>query len=459
MPRSAATDRQFLEQNGGKWRVSIAVPRELQAKLGATRLKRPLKTDSLAIANRLKWQVVAELRVVIEEARRGTAAAHGDPLVEEALEMARLRARARTAEDVEDLDGAIVIRAEELQGHPIGEELDFGTGAMMPVYDDAKEERARRYAEMAQGKATPIALHHEQFIIQAHNKKRTEGDDRRAMRFLLAWCEREHVRPVLQAITRKVAVRFMDALPEIAKADQQLSPVTLNKYLGRLSRYWEWLVRREEAETNVWDRLKLTEPRMAAGEEERAFTDREVATLLNGPAEQRMQDLMRIAALTGARLDAIVDLKVGGCGDGLFIFKPQKRETGERAVPIHPDLAEIVVRRTEGKRPEDDLFPEWPPPRKAGSVRERSFKASNQFTAYRRAVGVNEVVAGKRRARVNFHSWRRWFITKAEQADQPESIIAAVVGHRRKGMTLGRYSAGPLIAQARRCVEAVRLPP
>jgi integrase len=253
-------------------------------------------------------------------------------------------------------------------------------------------------------------------------------------------------------------VRFMDALPEIAKADQQLSPVTLNKYLGRLSRYWEWLVRREEAEANVWDRLKLTEPRMAAGEEERAFTDREAAALLNGPAEQRMHDLMRIAALTGARLDAIVDLKVGGCGDGLFIFKPQKRETGERAVPIHPDLAEIVARRTEGKRPEDDLFPEWPPARKVGSVRERSFKASNQFTAYRRAVGVDEVVAGKRRARVNFHSWRRWFITKPEQPDQPESIIAAVVGHRRKGMTLGRYSAGPLIAQARRCVEAVRLP-
>jgi integrase len=458
MPRSAATDRQFLEQHGGKWRVSIAVPRELQAKLGATRLKRPLKTDSLAIANRLKWQAVAELRAVIEKAQDGTAAARIDPLIGEALEIARLRARARTAEDIEDLDDAIVTRAEELQGQPIGEELDFGTGGMVPVYDAAKEEQARRYAEMAQGKATPIALHHEQFIAQAHNKKRTEGDDTRAMKFLLAWCERERVRPTLQTITRKVAVRFMDALPELAKADRQLSPVTLNKYLGRLSRYWEWLVRREEAEANVWDRLKLTEPKTSAGEQERPFTDEEVRRLLNGPAEQRMQDLMRIAALTGARLDAIVDLKVGGCGDGLFVFKPQKRETSERAVPIHPDLAEIVARRTEGRFPEDDLFPEWPAPRKPGSVRERSFKASNQFTAYRREVGVDQVIDGRRRSLVNFHSFRRWFITKAEQADQPESIIAAVVGHKRKGMTLGRYSAGPLIAQARRCVEAVRLP-
>jgi hypothetical protein len=33
-----------------------------------------------------------------------------------------------------------------------------------------------------------------------------------------------------------------------------------------------------------------------------------------------------------------------------------------------------------------------------------------------------------------------------------------VVRHKRTGMTLGRYSGGPLLEQARRCVEAVRLP-
>jgi integrase len=75
-----------------------------------------------------------------------------------------------------------------------------------------------------------------------------------------------------------------------------------------------------------------------------------------------------------------------------------------------------------------------------------------------RTVGVEEVVPGRRRSLVNFHSFRRYFITKAEQADQMEHIIAVVVGHKRTGMTLGRYSGGPLLEQARRCVEAVRLP-
>jgi integrase len=469
MARSAATDKQFLEMNNGKWRVSIAVPRDLQDRLG-TRLKQPLKTDSLALANRMKWPIVAELRAAIEEARGDRAIGgsgtgpRGDALTREALEIARHRERLEWGAEREDLDTAIHDRAEEIAGHPIGEEVDPATGASRPLYDEARERQAHHYADIAYGRATPIDLHHAQFIAEAGNKRRTEGDDRRAMKLLLAWCERERVRPVLQAISRKVAIRFRDALPEIAGgrrgeiALRTPSPVTLNKHLGRLSVYWDWLVNREEAESNVWERVKLSEPKAAPMQQERPFTDAEVRKLLSGPADQRMQDLMRIGALTGARLDAIVDLKVKDCAAGLFIFKPQKKEPAPRAVPIHPDLEEIVERRTKGKAPEDDLFPEWPAPRKAGSVRERSFKASNHFTDYRRSVGVDHVVPGKRRSLVNFHSWRRWFITKAEQADQPESIIAAVVGHKRRGLTLGRYSGGPLIAQARRCVEAVRLP-
>jgi integrase len=119
---------------------------------------------------------------------------------------------------------------------------------------------------------------------------------------------------------------------------------------------------------------------------------------------------------------------------------------------------EIIARRSEGKEDIDDIFPEWPVPKKSDTLRERSYKTSNHFTDYRREVGVDDQKEGKRRSLVNFHSFRRWFITKAEQAGQPESIIAAVVGHKRNGITLGVYSAGPLLEQARQCVEAVKLP-
>lgn len=444
----AKADRRYLEVHGGKWRVTVPVPRDLQAKLGSTRLKRPLKTDSLMVANALKWPIVSEFRAEIEGARQGTPE---DPLRREAVEVAELRSRAVTDAEREMIEDAAVERAEQLQGDP----LFVDPLTREEAFDPRREAQAVAYAAIALGRATPIDLHHAEFVAQSVTKMRTKADDQRALKFLLEWCERKQVSPTLQAITRRVAARFMDEMREVAGGQ---APITLNKYLGRLSRYWQWLAVREHVEFDPWVRLKVAAPPRNYQEAERAFTDGEVLALLSGPASPRMHDLMRIAALTGARLDAIVSLRVADCAAGLFTFKPQKKEEKPRAVPIHSALTNLVSRRTAGKVETDSLFPEWPPPKKVGSVRERSFKASNAFTDYRREVGVEQMVAGKRRSLVNFHSFRRWFITKAEQAGQAEHIIAAVVGHKREGMTLGRYSAGPLMRQMRKCVEAVKLP-
>lgn len=178
-----------------------------------------------------------------------------------------------------------------------------------------------------------------------------------------------------------------------------------------------------------------------------------------GEPDPGMMDVMLIAALTGARLDAVIDLRVGECADGWFTFKPQKKEASARDVPIHPDLSDLVAARVKGKAPEDDLFPEWPGPTAKDSMRERSAYFSKRFTRYRRDLGVEEVVEGKRRSLVNFHSFRRWFITKGERADIDANLLAAIVGHKRSGLTLGRYSEGPEMPAAQKAVAKIRLPP
>ena len=90
MPRPASSDTRYLEKNHGKWRVTMAVPRDLQGKLG-TRLKHSLGTDSLAVANQLKWKVVGELKAEIDKARRGAGgtSSQSDRLTQEALVLAR----------------------------------------------------------------------------------------------------------------------------------------------------------------------------------------------------------------------------------------------------------------------------------------------------------------------------------------------------------------------------------
>ncbi|MDW9550734.1 DUF6538 domain-containing protein [Sinorhizobium meliloti] len=455
MPAPSSADTKYLEVHGSMWRVVVTVPRRLQRKLG-TKLKRPLGTDSLREANRLKWDVVAELKAVIEQAERpdmSKDAALATARVKAMEEARRLSLQRNAAFDLEQrhkIDDAIEGYAEVLAGDPV-EVGEHGH----PVFEPERDALAMEFLAVAKGKRTPIDLHHKKYMSMSQVKPRTAADDKRALDYLKDWCARNGVSAHLQSMTRREAVRFCDDLPGlVGKTD----PATLNKYVSRLSVYWSWLENRHEVDLNIWRGRRLKKPAQTTDQKERPFTDAEMKTLLLGPAAQAMHDVMRIGALTGARLDPIVCLKVKDCQNGTFVFKPQKKEPGPRLCPIHPDLVEIIARRSEGKEDTDDIFPEWPGPKKSDTLRERSFKTSNQFTDYRREVGVDDQKEGKRRSLVNFHSFRRWFITKAEQAGQPESTIAAVVGHKRKGMTFGVYSAGPLLEQARQCVEAVKLP-
>ena len=143
--------------------------------------------------------------------------------------------------------------------------------------------------------------------------------------------------------------------------------------------------------------------------------------------------------------------------DGCFDITVAKTKAGIRMVPIHSSLKAIITRRMDGKQAKDPLFPELPIPKK-GSAVERSQKVVKTFTAYRRKLELDDVPEGARQSRVDFHSFRRWFATKAEQAQHPTHFIESLMGHKRTGMTLGLYSAGPLKAQFRAVVESVKLP-
>lgn len=417
--------------------------------MGATKLKETLETDSLAEANRQKWSWVAEFQKRIEEVRnpQGTPEA----LMEEAKRLAVLR-RAAASEYVEDsLDAYIGQRVSEIAGNPVAAGSEGEA-----LYEPERERAAIQFSGVASGQQTPIETHREAYQGQLRVKARTLADDNRAIKYLLDWCRDENVPAFLETFGRREAIKFADAFPKLIGTHQAR---TLNKYIRRLGSYWKWMENRDEVKANVWQGRTYTIPQETAEERERPFTDAEMIKLLTGPAPQELHDVIRIGALSGARLDAIVSLRVRDCKNGNFTFKPQKKETASRLCPIHSDLEAIIERRTEGKDDEDWIFPEWPAAKSVKSQRERSFKTSNHFTEYRRSVGVDDPREGNRRGRVNFHSFRRWFATRAEQADQPESLIASVLGHRRQGVTLGIYSSGPQLKQAKRCVEAVKLPP
>src|ERR1700729_595006 len=102
---------------------------------------------------------------------------------------------------------------------------------------------------------------------------------------------------------------------------------------------------------------------------------RNAMALLGGPASPSLRLLMEVAALTGARLDAIIRMEVKG---DTIILPPQKKERGPRTIPLHSHLANSL---------RDWSRWQW----------SNSGAASAMFVLYRRKV-LGPDPAGRRRA-------------------------------------------------------------
>lgn len=427
-----------LQLHGRQYRVRIAVPADLRLTFGGKAfLIAPLGTGELSEADRRKGEHVSRFKQMIAQAR-GT----GDPILKDARMFRRWHDEQQDAvpqSDVADNAAAEAMLIEAADA--IAEEHGF--------------DASQTFHEIASGQATPLTEYLEDWIADRAYIGATAAHHRNAFAVLTDWCKRSRVKAILESIDSRTAWRFRDKCLCIRYAE----PKTINNYLWSYRSHWRWLQRRGRVEGNPWHDMNhdgRSHRLREQGAGKRPFTDSEIRALLCGPASPHLRDLMLTAALTGARINVICELRVRDCDGDAFIFKAAKQEAGPRRVPIHSALKAVVARRVAGKSPDDFLFHECP---HATTKRPRSAAPSQAFTRYRRDLEVDERPDWKRQSNIDFHSFRRWFITKAEQAGQLPHIIEVVVGHKREGESMGRYSQGPSIGQLRACVEAVKLPP
>lgn len=359
---------------------------------------------------------------------------------------------AKTPDEAERIEENLHLTIEDILGDPVDIEVR-PDGREEPVYDPARERRALTVSRIAQGKAVPVSLYFEDFISGRSDSARYVYRFRRAITLLEEWLG---TRPELnntRAVTDVTAVEFLEYA-----VSSGLTRRTALSFKSALNVYWDWLGRRGLVKRGVW---KMADLRRAGTttDKKRGFTDEEVAALLAGDASPILADMMRVAALSGMRLNEIANLRVGHCAGGLFRVEEGKTENAARAVPIHSDLKKLVARRSAGKSPDDYLMDGLKAPPSRGE-RGRGDKLGERFTAYRRSLGVDPRRPGRRQGEVDFHSFRRWFATKAERAGMADTLISAVLGHSvgRRSLAMSVYSDGPELAQWRAVVESVRLP-
>ena len=449
----AGTDRRWLIQRGRTWYAILEVPRPMRARLGKRRFVKSLATQDIHVAVARRHGALAEFHRAIEAARGDTANAN---LMTAALSWREtFQAFGRG-----DFSGFSAGRPNGQPGAADNDDKIAVASWVLADDADAIEDEhgpavAKTFIGIAQSTATPILLHVDDWLREGGPKgpltKRTQDQYRADMAVIEAWAASISVATV-ESFTPAVAGRYVTQ-ELVAKG---IHWATANRKVTAAGSYWRWLRKRAGVEASPWAGQALAKgSRRVEGERKRPFVSGELAALLSGDAGAELSDAMRVAALSGMRLEEIYRLTVADCEGGWFRVRVSKTEAGRRRVPMHSSLADTVAARTAGKPGNAYLFHEAGPAR-AG--RERSAPISQRFGRYRQTVGVHERAEGVRHSRVDFHSFRRWFVTTARNAGQDRAVVAALVGHSTGTLTDDVYHGGPSEALLRACVEAVRLP-
>ncbi len=444
----------YMEMKGVTYWFKMTLPKDMIPHFdGKKSILQSLKTSDKKAARDYRDKLERELKDLFRSYREGGPDA--TPRVEQALNIgASLRQALKTASSYSD------------------EDTDSERDIVLSIAED-QEDRLRTEGErlaFAHGWSgrDPVDKHVDKWLEAAKLSDKTTSEWKGLVKRFGRWCGPKGYR-LPDDITRKNAGEYVT---------EELEPMnrkTAQKHLSAIVGYWDYLINRGLVDAqltgNPW-RNQLQPQRRKQGdrkkkdEQERAFTDDELKIVLytdaySGTREIRLthDDLLKeiamIAALSGMRLGEIVTLTVGSTKDGTFDLSKAKTEAGVRCFPIHSQLQELIDRRSEEICDGELLFHE------TRFMPNAPDTLSKAFTRRRKMLGVAEVVDGKRRSLVNFHSFRRTFITKARHAGFAEADIADVVGHdtdAKKSMTFGVYTDGAAMERRKAVVEAVQLP-
>lgn len=282
-------------------------------------------------------------------------------------------------------------------------------------------------------------------------KDRTKSDHKTATARLGKWLRAQGKGAYIQTVTADIAESYASHLEH-----EKVHPRTANKHLNSLRSLW----RQQKVNPNPWAGVSLEEA-TAEAVKERPFTDNEVKALLSGTSKDAtMLTVIKVGLLTGARLDEVFQLRACDIADGVAQIVNSKRKGAitRRPVPLHDDIRATIEAMADALRkagkPDEYLFEGDA----TGWDGARSMAFSKRFATYRRKCKVDDVVEGQRRSKVNFHSCRRWLVTKLEHAECPLVICQRIIGHTTGSLAGDTYSGGGSVKLMAREIAKVRLP-
>src|SRR5262245_36903082 len=429
----ALTD--YLKRRGQTWYVRVQIPPHLWAAAGGKReYVKTLKTRDLQQAASFKHAHVAALKRKIEALKRGKP---DDPLA--------------------DLyDKAAALQTAQIKTtHPEGADsvrLDLAAEEAETIEEKYGEAIAASFFKIATGQGTPLRGLIDTWLSEQAGSitKQTVSHHRVAVRAFLGWAG-EGI--LVEDVNRKLAGDFVSHL---LKLESGLSPKTAKRYVSSLSSLWSWLeARGHGAQDNPWLRQGIAKrSKRGQAAPRKQWTDAALVKLLSGHHTAQyivtLHDLVRLALVTGARLDELCALETRDAHhreDGWWItIREGKTQAAVREVPIHDSAAHVIERRR--KSADGFLFEGLVA---GGPDKKRSWNASKAFGHY-----TNKLKLGEERQ--VFHALRNTFTEAMEAAEVPESTTKLLIGHKRGSLTYGHYSKGERVKR-RKAINKLNYPP
>ena len=302
-------------------------------------------------------------------------------------------------------------------------------------FEELKPSQANLYAVIEWGDGVSLPAHMLDFIEAHYIRHRTKLE---ARRYILEATLFIHT---LEDLNRANAQRWLST-EELKPLKERRAVKTMQKAVGFLSEYFEWLRYRGFVSQNLQNPFKnLHFSKQLARPRQYLPLSFDEVRLLRQAAQNTNDVLMvtyiDIGRFTGMRLSEIGELSaeyiVNESGVHCFRVRPDAKTeaSSNRLIPIAPALASCV-----------DL--------KNLDLRGTSNAVGKRFGRLKRQL----LDDGSTRQKC-FHSIRKFVVTELERGGISEGIAADLVGHEKPNITYNVYSGGSSIEQLSRAVEVL----
>lgn len=373
-------------------------------------IRESLKSRTLVAARNARDILLGKIR---QEELRSYGADEGS--LDQAMDIAERLERIEDEDRREGISLVITSKAESI-------EKKVGT------------QNAQRWARVALGDATPFQTAYKKYLDDAGQRLSLSSKNnlRTAVREFVAFAG-DYV--ALEDVNHRTAAEFVtEYLPKqkTPKTPHGPSPATIRKKVSQLEQIWKWAMRRgylERLPYTPWTEQAPTSREIErAKQARRMFEPHEtVALLYAAPPGTPLGDIIRVALLTGARLEEIASLEatqVRGDCRGYHVVNGKTRSAA-RYVPLVDLAREVIKVRMKNVDGQGPLFPELPVRPSTG---KRGGRVSQAFTRLRR------LVLGDHTDRdLKQHSFRHTWRTAARRA-----AIDTRSAHEMGGWSRGR---------------------